>query len=169
MSARGGEVRTPPHSIEAEQAVLGGLLLDSSAWDNVADVLRADDFYRPDHRIIFEAIGFLATQGQPSDAVTVSEHLDRSSKLVEAGGLAYLGALARDTPTAANVRAYADIVRERSLLRQLLRAGTDIAASVFNNEGEWRASCSRSPRARCSPSLNKACAVSAKARWPYKP
>ena len=136
MSARGGEVRTPPHSIEAEQAVLGGLLLDSAAWDNVADVLRADDFYRPDHRIIFEAIGFLATQGQPSDAVTVSEHLARSSKLVEAGGLAYLGALARDTPTAANVRAYADIVRERSLLRQLLRAGTDIAASVFNNEGE---------------------------------
>jgi len=136
MSARGGEVRTPPHSIEAEQAVLGGLLLDSTAWDNVADVLRADDFYRPDHRIIFEAIGFLATQGRPSDAVTVSEHLERSSKLVEAGGLAYLGALARDTPTAANVRAYADIVRERSLLRQLLKAGTDIAASVFNNEGE---------------------------------
>ena len=136
MSARGGDVRTPPHSIEAEQAVLGGLLLDAQAWDNVADVLKSEDFYRPDHRIIFEAIGKLAVQGQPSDAVTVSEQLERSGLAVEAGGLAYLGTLARDTPTAANVRAYAEIVRERSLLRQLLKAGTDIASSVFNNEGE---------------------------------
>ena len=136
MSARGGDVRTPPHSIEAEQAVLGGLLLDSQSWDNVADVLRSEDFYRPDHRIIFDAIGKLAALGQPSDAVTVSEQLERSGQLADAGGLAYLGALARDTPTAANVRAYAEIVRERSLLRQLLKAGTDIAASVFNNEGE---------------------------------
>lgn len=136
MSARGGDVRTPPHSIEAEQAVLGGLLLDSQSWDNVADVLRSEDFYRPDHRIIFDAIGKLASLGQPSDAVTVSESLERSGQLADAGGLAYLGALARDTPTAANVRAYAEIVRERSLLRQLLKAGTDIAASVFNNEGE---------------------------------
>jgi replicative DNA helicase len=115
---------------------LGGLLLDASAWDNVADVLRPEDFYRPDHKIIFEAIGLLATQGKPADAVTVSEQLERSGRLVDAGGLAYLGALARDTPTAANVRAYAAIVRERSLLRQLLTAGTEIAASVFNNEGE---------------------------------
>ncbi|MEY2721886.1 MAG: hypothetical protein RL597_1331, partial [Pseudomonadota bacterium] len=135
MSVRGGDVRTPPHSLEAEQAVLGGLLLDASAWDNVADVLRSEDFYRPDHKIIFEAIGLLATQGKPADAVTVSEHLERSGQLTEAGGLAYLGALARDTPTAANVRAYAAIVRERSMLRQLLSAGTEIAASVFNNEG----------------------------------
>jgi len=136
VSARGGEVRTPPHSIEAEQSVLGGLLLDATAWDRVADVLRGDDFYRPDHRTIFDAIGQLAAQGQPCDAVTVSEHLDRSGQLAAAGGLAYLATLARDTPTAANVRAYADIVRERSLLRQLLVAGTEIAASDFNNEGE---------------------------------
>ena len=136
MNARGGEVRTPPHSIEAEQSVLGGLLLDSTAWDRVADVLRGDDFYRPDHRIIFEGIGQLAAQGKPCDAVTVSEQLERSGQLGAAGGLAYLATLARDTPTAANVRAYADIVRERSLLRQLLVAGTEIAASVFNNEGE---------------------------------
>jgi replicative DNA helicase len=136
MSARGGDVRTPPHSSEAEQAFLGGLLLDSQSWDNVADVLRSEDFYRPDHRVIFDAIGKLAALGQPSDAVTVSEQLERSGQLADAGGLAYLGALARDTPTAANVRAYAEIVRERSLLRQLLKAGTDIAASVFNNEGE---------------------------------
>jgi replicative DNA helicase len=136
VNARGGEVRTPPHSIEAEQSVLGGLLLDSSAWDNVADAVRSDDFYRPDHRIIFDAIGQLATQGKPCDAVTVSEQLERTGQLEASGGLAYLATLARDTPTAANVRAYADIVRERSLLRQLLNAGTEIAASVFNNEGE---------------------------------
>ena len=121
--------------MEAEQAVLGGLLLDSSAWDNVADVVRPEDFYRPDHRLILEAIGTLATNGKPCDVVTVSEQLERTGQLEAAGGLAYLGALARDTPTAANVRAYAEIVRERSLLRQLVQAGTDIAASVYNNEG----------------------------------
>jgi replicative DNA helicase len=130
------EVRTPPHSIEAEQAVLGGLMLEASAWDNVADVVRATDFYRPDHRAIFDAIGALAGNGKPCDVVTVSEQLERLGELEAAGGLAYLGTLARDTPTAANVRAYADIVRERSLLRQLISAGSDIAASVFNNEGE---------------------------------
>jgi replicative DNA helicase len=129
-------VRTPPHSVEAEQAVLGGLMLESSAWDNVADVVRATDFYRPDHRTIFDAIGALAGNGKPCDVVTVSEQLERIGELGNAGGLAYLGQLAQDTPTAANVRAYADIVRERSLLRQLISAGTDIATSVFNNEGE---------------------------------
>ena len=136
MSARGGDVRTQPHSIEAEQAVLGGLLLDSQSWDDVADVLRSEDFYRPDHRLVFEAIGQVAGAGKPADAVTVSEHLERIVRLADVGGLAYLGTLVRDTPTAANVRAYAGIVRERSLLRQLLKAGTDIASSVFNNEGE---------------------------------
>ena len=127
---------TPPHSIEAEQAVLGGLLLDASAWDQVADAINEQDFYRPDHRLIFEAIGALAGAGKPCDVVTVSEQLERTLKLEAAGGLAYLSSLARDTPTAANVRAYADIVRERSLLRQLIKAGTDIASAVFNNEGE---------------------------------
>jgi replicative DNA helicase len=102
----------------------------------VADVLRSEDFYRPDHRLVFEAIGQVAGAGKPADAVTVSEHLERIGRLADAGGLSYLGTLVRDTPTAANVRAYAGIVRERSLLRQLLKAGTDIAASVFNNEGE---------------------------------
>ena len=129
------DIRTPPHSVEAEQAVLGGLLLDPVAWDNVADVVRAADFYRPDHRLIFEAIGALAGNGQPCDAVTVSEHLQRTQLLDEVGGLAYLGTLVRDTPTAANVRAYAAIVRERSLLRKLIRAGGEIAASVFSDEG----------------------------------
>jgi replicative DNA helicase len=127
---------SPPHSIEAEQAVLGGLLLDPVAWDQVADMVTADDFYRPDHRLIFTAIGELAGEGKPCDVVTVSQHLERTGKLEGAGGLAYLSSVARDTPTAANVRAYAEVVRERSLLRQLIRAGTDIAAAVFNNDGE---------------------------------
>ncbi len=126
----------PPHSVEAEQAVLGGLLLDPVAWDNVADAVTQDDFYRPDHRLIFGAIAALAADGKPCDVVTVSQHLERTGKLEAAGGLAYLSSIARDTPTAANVRAYADIVRERSLLRQLARAGTDIATAVFKNDGE---------------------------------
>jgi replicative DNA helicase len=126
----------PPHSIEAEQAVLGGLLLDRNAWDNVADAIIEQDFYRPDHQLIFGAIAALAGENQPCDVVTVSQHLERAGKLDAAGGLAYLSSVARDTPSAANVRAYADIVRERSLLRQLIRAGTDIAAAAFNNDGE---------------------------------
>jgi replicative DNA helicase len=130
------EAPAPPHSIEAEQAVLGGLLLDSAAWDNVADAIIEQDFYRPDHRLIFGAIAALAGESQPCDVVTVSQHLERAGKLDSAGGLAYLSSIARDTPSAANVRAYADIVRERSLLRQLIRAGTDIASAVFNNDGE---------------------------------
>ena len=131
-----GDAPTPPHSVEAEQAVLGSLMLEASAWDQVADCVREGDFYRPDHRLIFQAIGVLAGAGRPCDAVTVSEQLERLGRLDAAGGLAYLGSLARDTPTAANARAYAEIVRERSLLRQLSQAGTEIASAVFHNEGE---------------------------------
>lgn len=115
--------------------MLGSLLLDTSAWDQVADMVRSKDFYRPDHRLIFEAIAALAGNGKPCDVITVSEQLQRLGELDNAGGLAYLGTLARDTPTAANVRAYAELVRERSLLRQLISAGTEIAGSVFNTEG----------------------------------
>ena len=125
----------PPQSIEAEQAVIGGLLLDAAAWDNVADVVKQEDFYRPDHQQIFEAIGILAGTGKPCDVVTVSEQLERNGKLEEAGGLAYLSSVVRDTPTAANVRAYAEIVRERSLLRQLISAGNAIATAPFANDG----------------------------------
>jgi replicative DNA helicase len=125
----------PPHSVEAEQSVLGALLIDSQAWDQVADIVTAGDFYRPDHRLIFEALGELVAAGRPGDVITVSEQLERRGKLVDAGGLAYLGTLARDTPTAANARSYAQIVRERSLLRRLLEAGREIASSVFADEG----------------------------------
>jgi len=127
---------TPPHSVEAEQSVLGALLIDATAWDQVADVVSAADFYRPDHRLIFEALAELAAASHPGDVVTVSEQLERRGQLVQAGGLAYLGTLARDTPTAANVRAYATIVRERAMLRRLLEAGRRIAASVFAEQGQ---------------------------------
>jgi len=133
--ASGNESLTPPHSVEAEQAVLGGLLIDGSAWDQVADIVIAADFYRPDHRLIFEALGALIAMGRPGDVVTVSEQLERHGKLEDAGGLAYLGTLARDTPSAANVRAYAAIVHERALLRALIEAGREIASSVFSDEG----------------------------------
>jgi replicative DNA helicase len=126
----------PPHSVEAEQAVLGSLLLDPDAWDTIADVVIPDDFYRADHKLIFEAIAHLSGDSKKCDVITVVGELERRSELDRAGGLAYLGSLARDTPTAANVRAYADIVRERSLLRQLIQAGTQIASAVFNNDGE---------------------------------
>jgi replicative DNA helicase len=133
--ATGAEGLVPPHSVEAEQSVLGALLIDGHAWDQVADIVTADDFYRPDHRLIYEALAELVAVGRPGDVVTVSEQLERRGRLVDAGGLAYLGTLARDTPTAANARSYAQIVRERSLLRSLVDAGREIASSVFGDDG----------------------------------
>ena len=91
------EGRVPPHSVEAEQAVLGGVMLDRAAWDNVGDVIRAEDFYRPDHQLIFKAIATLAQEAKPCDVVTVSQHLERQGELDAAGGLAYIGTLTRDT------------------------------------------------------------------------
>jgi replicative DNA helicase len=128
-------LRVPPQSLEAEQAVLGGLLLDNSTWDAIADRLAAEDFYRRDHQLIFAAIAELSERNEPSDAVTLAEYLAAKGLAGETGGLAYLAGLARDTPTAANVRAYADIVRERSLLRQLIRVSGEIAASAYDSEG----------------------------------
>lgn len=128
-------LRVPPHSVEAEQAVLGGLMLDNSSWDQVADRLTEHDFYRHDHRLIFRAIESLSEAGKPSDAVTIGEWLEKQGLLEEAGGLAYLGALAKDAPGSANVKAYADIVRERSVLRQLIRSGNDIARTAYTPEG----------------------------------
>ena len=125
----------PPHSVEAEQAVIGGLLIDTQAWDQVGDLITADDFYRPDHQLIFGALAELVAHGKPADVVTASGQLERSGRLEDAGGLGYLGTLARDTPTAANVRAYAEIVRERSLLRRLISAGRAITAAALANDG----------------------------------
>jgi replicative DNA helicase len=128
-------VRLPPHSIEAEQSVLGGVMLDSTAWDQIADRLVAEDFYRHDHRLIFEAAAVLIERNQPCDAVTLSGHLESQGLLEQVGGLSYLGSLARDTPTTANIRAYADIVRERSVLRQLIAAGNLIVGTALDTEG----------------------------------
>jgi len=127
--------KMPPHSIEAEQAVLGGLMLDNNAWDKVADLLIQDDFYRRDHGLIFSAIAVLADSSQPCDVVTISEWLNNNDELGNAGGLPYLGTLANNTPSAANIKSYAGIVRERSVLRQLIRVGTEITDSAFNTEG----------------------------------
>ena len=129
------ELKIPPHSIEAEQAVLGGVMLDSSAWDQVADKLRETDFYRPDHRLIFRTMEALAIQDKPLDVLVVSEKLEAQQEIEEAGGIAYLGQLAKNTPTAANVRAYAEIVKERAVLRQLIEVGGEISASAFQTKG----------------------------------
>jgi replicative DNA helicase len=130
-----GALRLPPHSIEAEQAVLGGLMIDSAAWDQVADRVSAEDFYRHDHRLIFAATQGLIERNQPCDAVTLSGLLESQGVIDQVGGLSYLGTLARDTPTAANIKAYADIVRERSVLRQLITAGNSIVTNALEPEG----------------------------------
>ncbi len=135
-AAQTDALKVPPHSLEAEQAVLGGLMLDNSAWDQIADRVSENDFYRRDHRLIFRALESLAETGRPMDAVTLSEWLKSHDELDNAGGLGYLGLLARDTPSAANIRAYADIVREQSVLRQLIAAGTEVANTGFNPEGQ---------------------------------
>ena len=127
--------KIPPHSIEAEQAVLGGLMLSGRAWDDIADKVSEADFYRRDHALIFRALGALVDGGQPRDVVTVSEWLSHNDCLEDSGGIAYLAALAQETPSAANIVAYADIVRERSVLRKLIETGTDIANSAYFPEG----------------------------------
>lgn len=124
--------RLPPHSIEAEQAVLGSLLLSDGAWDVVADRVVEGDFYRKEHRLIFRAVAALAQQDKPRDVVTLSEWLEQRGDLEKAGGMLYLGTLAKETPSAANVKAYADIVRERSVLRQLIQVGEGIASNAYD-------------------------------------
>lgn len=134
-SASTDSFKVPPHSLEAEQAVLGGLMLDNRAWDRIADRVAEEDFYHSNHRILFRAIGELAEKNQPFDVVTLSDWLSARRELTDTEVLAYLGTLARDTPSAANIRAYADIVREHSVLRQLIDVGTRIADSAFSTEG----------------------------------
>jgi replicative DNA helicase len=128
-------LRVPPHSIEAEQSVLGGLLLDNAAFDKIADIISEGDFYRDEHKRIFRQISKLLERAKPADAVTVAESLDQAGDAGETGGLAYLGELAVNTPSASNIRRYAEIVRERAILRQLVTAGDEIAGSAFNPLG----------------------------------
>lgn len=128
-------LKVPPNSIEAEQSLLGGLMLDHKSWDKVADVVTSADFYRKDHSLIFAAIATLAEGANPSDVVTVSECLENRGELDEAGGLEYLATLANETPGAANARSYAKILRERSMLRSLITAGNEISGAAFSTEG----------------------------------
>jgi replicative DNA helicase len=128
-------LRVPPHSVEAEQSVLGGLLLDNLAWDRAGDLLTDGDFYRHEHRLIYGAIGVLIAGNKPADVITVFEQLQGLGKAQDCGGLAYLNALAQSVPSAANMRRYAEIVRERSILRKLIAASDDIATSAFKPQG----------------------------------
>ncbi|HFE38471.1 MAG TPA: replicative DNA helicase [Gammaproteobacteria bacterium] len=133
--AEAEQLKVPPHSIKAEQSILGGLMLDNTAWDQIADLILEDDFYRHDHRMIFRAMTDLANDSKPFDVVTLSEWLESREELDTVGGLAYLGSLAKDTPSAANIKAYAHIVRERSIFRQLITVGGEIADDAFNSDG----------------------------------
>lgn len=129
-------LRVPPHSIEAEQSVLGGLLLDNAAYERLTDLLGESDFYRHDHRLIWQHIARLIGLSRPADVITVNESLASAGKSEEVGGLAYLNALAHNTPSAANIRRYAEIVRERSMLRKLVAVADDIAATALNPQGK---------------------------------
>jgi replicative DNA helicase len=135
VQAKTDALKVPPHSLQAEQAVLGGLMLDNNAWDSVADLVSEEDFYRRNHRLIFRAIAQLAEQGNPLDAVTLSEWLEQNNLLNDVGGLSALGTLAQNTPSAANIKAYAGIVRENSVMRQLIDVGNQIAGSAYETEG----------------------------------
>lgn len=128
-------LRTPPHSEEAEQSLIGGLLLDNTAWDKVADVVGVADFYREDHRLIFQHIARLIERSRPADVVTVFESLQGADKAAHIGGLSYLNTLAQNTPSAANIRRYAEIVRDRAVLRRLVSVGDEIATSALNPQG----------------------------------
>jgi len=129
-------LRVPPQSVEAEQSVLGGLMLDNNAWDKIADFLDIDDFYRYDHRVIFQHTVKLINESKPADVITVYESLSATGKSEEVGGLSYLNALAQNTPSAANIRRYAEIVRDRSVLRKLITVADNISSQAFNTQGK---------------------------------
>ncbi|MDQ7968395.1 MAG: replicative DNA helicase [Oxalicibacterium faecigallinarum] len=129
-------LRVPPHSIESEQSVLGGLLLDNAAWDRIADFVSEDDFYRYDHRIIFQHIVKLINNARPADVITVFEALTTSGKAEDVGGVSYLNALAQNTPSAANIRRYAEIVRDRGVLRKLITVADEISGAAFSPQGK---------------------------------
>jgi replicative DNA helicase len=129
-------LRVPPHSIDAEQSVLGGLLIDNGAFDKIGDVITDGDFYRDDHRRIFRHVSRLVEHGKPADVVTVDESIKASEDKDKTGGIAYLAALAGNTPSAHNVRRYAEIVRECAILRNLIEVSTEIADSAMNRMGK---------------------------------
>ena len=129
-------LKVPPHSIEAEQSILGGLLIDNKAIDRIAGQVSASDFYRNDHRIIFTHISKLIDNNDPADIVTVAESLEQNDELTKVGGVAYLGLVAENTPTASNISGYAKIVRERSIMRNLVEVGSDIVESAFSPQGK---------------------------------
>ena len=129
------QLRIPPHSIESESSVLGGLLLDNAAWDRVNDLLTESDFYRYEHRMVFAAVGTLINAAKPADVITVFEQLQSQGKAEEIGGLAYLNSLAQYIPSAGNIRRYAEIVRERAILRKLVSASDEISTNAFNPKG----------------------------------
>lgn len=128
-------LKTPPHSIETEQSVLGGLMLDNQAWDKIADIITDEDFYRHDHRLIYHHICKLIEQNKPADVVTVAESLELSTELQTVGGLAYIGSIVQNTPSAANIKRYAEIVRERSIMRNLAQIGAQITESAYSPAG----------------------------------
>ena len=129
------QIKLPPHSVEAEQSVLGGLLLEASALDKITDLVHPDDFYRQEHRLIYRQIVRLSEMAKPVDVITVAEALEIAGELDKVGGLPYLGGLAQNVPSAANIRRYGEIVRERSIMRKLAEVGTDIASSAYNPTG----------------------------------
>ncbi len=130
------QLRIPPHSIEGESSVLGGLLLDNSAWDRVGDLLTDLDFYRREHQLVYAAIGKLINATKPADIITVYEELQNAGNADDVGGLSYLNALAQYVPSASNIRRYAEIVRERSILRKLVSASDEIATNAFSPQGK---------------------------------
>jgi len=129
-------LKVPPHSVEAEQSVLGGLLLDNHAFDKIADLVTSEDFYRDDHRRIFRHISRLVEAGKPADMVTVGESIESSEDKDKTGGNAYLGSLAQNTPSALNIRRYAELVRERSVQRRLVQVATEIAETALGPSGK---------------------------------
>lgn len=128
-------LKVPPHSVEAEQAVIGGLMLDNTEWDNIADVLMPEDFYRPEHQLIYKVMTAQGEANSPIDVVTLVESLNSLNELEQAGGLDYLSELAGNAPGTANIRAYADIIRERSVLRRLISVANGIADTGYNTGG----------------------------------
>jgi replicative DNA helicase len=128
-------IKLPPNSVEAEQSVLGGILLDTTAWDKITDILEERDFYRFEHRLIFRHIAQLTNHAKPVDVITVAESLESNAELDKAGGLPYLSSLAQNVPSAANIRRYAEIVRERAVMRKLAEVGTEIATNAYNPGG----------------------------------